>query len=140
MIEPSEAAGHTDYRKLAQRMGGRLLERRTRNPASLWAREVHQGKGLYKFEGIIPMDKLVWHALELAGLDEVGKRNFLDVQIVHNEVFLPKLPAPFHGFRLMQLADLHCDLDPKLIDIIIERIDQLEYDVAVLTGDYTNKI
>ena len=80
------------------------------------------------------MDKLVWQALELAGLDEVGKRNFLDVQIVHNEVFLPKLPAPFHGFRLMQLADLHCDLDPKLIDIIIERIDQLEYDVAVLTG------
>jgi uncharacterized protein len=140
MIEPSEAAGHTDYRKLAQRMGRKLLERRIRKQASLWAREVHQGKGFFKFEGIIPMDKLVWHALELAGLDEVGKRNFLDVQIVHNEVLLPKLPAPFHGFRLMQLADLHCDLDPKLIDIIIERIDQLEYDVAVLTGDYHNKI
>ena len=40
----------------------------------------------------------------------------------------------------MQLADLHCDLDPKLIDIIIERIDGLEYDAAVLTGDYHNKI
>ena len=53
---------------------------------------------------------------------------------------LPQLPAPFEGFRLMQLADLHCDLDPKLIDIIIERIDGLEYDAAVLTGDYHNKI
>jgi uncharacterized protein len=140
MIEPSEAAGHTDYRKLAQRMGRKLLERRIRKQASLWAREVHQGKGFFKLEGIIPMDKLVWHALELAGLDQEGKRNFLDVQVVHNEVLLPKLPAPFDGFRLMQLADLHCDLDPKLIDIIVGKIDQLEYDVAVLTGDYHNKI
>jgi predicted MPP superfamily phosphohydrolase len=140
MMDPSEAAGHTDYRKLAQRMGRKLLERRIRKQASLWAREVHQGKGFFMFEGIIPMDALVWHSLELAGLDKVGKRNFLDVQIVHNEVVLPQLPAPFDGFRLMQLADLHCDLDPKLIDIIIERIDGLDYEVAVLTGDYHNKI
>jgi uncharacterized protein len=140
MMDPSEAAGHTDYRRLAQRMGRKLLERRIRKQAGLWAREVHQGKGFFKFEGIIPMDTLVWHALELAGLDQVGKRNFLDVQVVQNEVVLPRLPAPFEGFRMMQLADLHCDLDPKLIDIIIERIDGLEYDVAVLTGDYHNKI
>ena len=139
-MDPSEAAGHTNYRKLAQRMGRKLLERRIRKQASLWAREVHQGKGFFMFEGIIPMDALVWHSIELAGLDKVARRNFLDVQIVHNEVVLPQLPAPFDGFRLMQLADLHCDLDPKLIDIIIERIDGLDYEVAVLTGDYHNKI
>ena len=78
----------------------------------MWAREVHQGKGFFMFEGIIPMDALVWHSLELAGLDKVGKRNFLDVQVVQNEVVLPELPVPFEGFRLMQLADLHLDLDP----------------------------
>jgi uncharacterized protein len=62
------------------------------------------------------------------------------VQVVQNEVVLPQMPAPFDGFRLMQLADLHCDLDPELIDIVIERIGGLEYDAAVLTGDYHNKI
>ena len=139
MMDPSEAAGHTNYRKLAQRMGRKLLERRIRKQASLWAREVHQGKGFFMFEGIIPMDALVWHSIELAGLDKVARRNFLDVQIVHNEAVLPQLPAPFDGFRLMQLADLHCDLDPKLIDIIIERIDGLDYEVAVLTGAITTK-
>jgi uncharacterized protein len=140
MMHPSEAAGHTDYRRLAQRMGRTMLERRIRKQASLWAGEVHQGKGFFILEGIIPMDALVWHSLELVGLDKVGKRNFLDVQIVQNEVVLPQLPAAFEGFRLMQLSDLHCDLDPKLIDVIIQRIEGLEYDVAVLTGDYHNKI
>ncbi|HEY5812611.1 MAG TPA: metallophosphoesterase [Terrimicrobiaceae bacterium] len=140
MMDPSEAAGHTDYRKLAQRMGRKVLERRIRKQASLWAREVHQGKGFFMLEGIIPMDTLVWHCLELVGLDQVGKRNFLDVRVVENEVVLPQLPSQFEGFRLMQLADLHLDLDRKLVDVIIERIDGLEYDVAVLTGDYHNKI
>jgi predicted MPP superfamily phosphohydrolase len=140
MIHPSEAAGHTDYRRLAQRMGWKMLERRIRKQAGLWAKEVHQGKGLFILEKIIPMDALVWHSLELAGLDKVGKQNFFDVQIVHNDVVLPQLPLSFEGFRLMQLSDLHCDLDPKLIDVVIERIDGLQYDVAVLTGDYHNKI
>jgi hypothetical protein len=58
MMDPSEAAGHTDYRKLAERMGRKTLERRIRKQASLWAREVHQGKGFFMFEGIIPMDAL----------------------------------------------------------------------------------
>ena len=84
------------------------------------------------------MDALVWHSLELAGLDQIGKRNFLDVQ--QNDVVLPQLPPQFDGFRLMQLADLHLDLDTSLVDIIIEKIDGLEHDVAVLTGDYHNKI
>ncbi len=114
MMDPSEAAGHTDYRKLAGRMGRKILERRIRKQASLWAREVHQGKGFFMFEGIIPMDALVWHSLELAGLDQIGKRNFLDVQVVQNDVVLPQLPPQFDGFRLMQLADLHLDLDTAL--------------------------
>jgi predicted phosphodiesterase len=40
----------------------------------------------------------------------------------------------------MQLADLHLDLDTALVDVIIKMIDGLEYDIAVLTGDYHNKI
>src|SRR4029434_4284468 len=99
--DPAGAGGHTDYRKLVERMGRKTLERRIRKQASLWAREVHQGKGFFMFEGRIEMAVLVWHSLELAGLDQVGKRNFLDVQVVQNDVILPQLPPQFDGFRLM---------------------------------------
>ena len=140
MIQPSEAAGHTDYRQLALRMGRAVLERRILKQASLWAREVHQGSGFFKFEGLIPMDTLVMLCLEAAGLAEAARRNYLDVQIVQNRVELAGLPAEFEGFRVLQLADLHCDLEPSLIDVLVKRLESLDYDVAVLTGDYHNKI
>ncbi len=140
MIHPSEAAGYTDYQHLATRMGHDLLERRILKQAGLWAREVHQGRGLFKLEGLVPMDDVILFLLKIAGLAETGRKNFLDVRILENAVFLPAMPAAFEGFRLLQLSDLHCDLDPALIDVVIQRLQEVTYDAAVLTGDYHNEI
>ncbi len=140
MFHPSESAGHTDYHQLAVRMGHAVLERRILKQAGLWAREVHQGKGLFMFEGIIPMDELISFLLILTGLAQTGRKNFLDVQVVENQIVLSGMPAEFDGFRLLQLSDLHCDLDPALIDVVIQRLQGLAYDAVVLTGDYHNEI
>ena len=93
MIHPSEAAGYTDYQHLATRMGHDLLERRILKQAGLWAREVHQGRGLFKLEGLVPMDDVILFLLKIAGLAETGRKNFLDVRILENAVFLPAMPA-----------------------------------------------
>ncbi|CAN5429858.1 metallophosphoesterase [soil metagenome] len=140
MMDPSEAAGHTDYRALAARMGEDVLEHRILKQAGLWAAETHQGTGIFALEKIMPLDALIGLALKCSGLSGVGHRNFLNVRVVQNEVHLPGLPAAFEGFRLLQLADLHCDLDPALVDVVIPLLDGLDYDVALLTGDYHNKI
>lgn len=140
MIDPADAPGRTDYRALALRMGRDVLEKRILKQAGLWAREVHQGKGFFRFERIIPMDDLILLVLQCTGLAGWGRRNFLDLRIVENEVSIPNLPSSFEGFRLMQLADLHCDLDPALMDVIAERLKNVSYDAVVLTGDYHNKI
>lgn len=121
-------------------MGYDLLERRVTRQGGLWAREVHQAEGVMWVERIMPVDRLLSIFLKSTGLYRIGHRNFLDVQIVEREVFLPGLPSAFDGFRLMQLADLHCDLDPKLVDVVIAKLAGLSYDSAVLTGDYHNKI
>lgn len=140
MIDPADASGRTDYRALARRMGHDTLEKRILKQAGLWAREVHQGQGFFRFEKIIPMDDLILLALKCSGLAGWGRRNFLDVQVVENEVILPTLPSEFEGFRLLQLADLHCDLDPALMDVVASRLEGLDYDAVVLTGDYHNRI
>ncbi len=140
MMDPSEAAGHTDYRALAARMGEDVLEQRILKQAGLWAAEVHQGTGFFALEKIMPLDAFIGLVLKCSGLSGWGHRNFLNVRIVHNEVRLPGLPAAFDGFRLLHLADLHCDLDPALVDVVVRLLDRVEYDVAVLTGDYHNKI
>lgn len=140
MIHPSDAAGHTDYRRLAARLGRDVLERRILKQAGLWAREVHQGSGVFRLEGVIPMDEIIRMALRLTGLAGWTHRNYLDVRLVENEIVLPRLPGVFDGFRLLQLTDLHCDLDPRLIDVVIERLTGLACDAVVLTGDYHNEI
>ncbi len=140
MIRPSDAAGHTDYRRLAERMGRDVLERRILKQAGLWAREVHQGSGVFQLEGILPMDDIICATLRLTGMAGLTRRNFLDVRVVENEVALAGLPEVFEGFRLLQLTDLHCDLEPALVDVVIARLAGLTCDAVVLTGDYHNKI
>lgn len=140
MIDPSEAAGHTNYRVLAGRLGYDVLEKRILKQAGLWAREVHQGRGFFTLERMIPMDEIIARCIELAGLKARGLANLLDVRVVRNDVTLPSLPPAFEGFRLLQLSDLHCDLEPRLIDVVIGRLGNVEYDAVVVTGDYHNRI
>lgn len=140
MIRPSDAAGHTDYRHLAARMGRDVLERRILKQASLWAREVHQGSGIFRLQKIIPFDQVISLGLRISGLAGYAHRQFLDIQLVRNEVRITGLPRAFEGFRLLQLADLHCDIDPRLVDVVIERLAAVECDAVVVTGDYHNEI
>jgi predicted MPP superfamily phosphohydrolase len=46
------------------------------------------------------------------------------------------LPRPFEGLRVLQLSDLHTDLDPRITAAIAERVGEADYDLCVLTGDY----
>jgi uncharacterized protein len=121
-------------------MGYDMLERRVIRQGGLWAREVHQGEGFLKIERSLPIDEIIWNLLRWSGLKPWGYRNFLAVEVIERDVALPGLPASFDGFRLMQLTDLHCDLDPALLEVVIERLDGLSYDAIAFTGDYHNKI
>src|SRR5690606_29017012 len=42
----------------------------------------------------------------------------------------------FEGFRILQLSDLHLDMDLPTTRAIIEAVSGLSYDICVLTGDY----
>jgi hypothetical protein len=49
---------------------------------------------------------------------------------------MPHLPRVFSGFTILQLTDLHLDGEPALVDALIQRLDEVEYDIAVITGDF----
>lgn len=83
---------------------------------------------------------LVRFGLRVLGLEHRTYREFLDVRTVENVVILPALPREFDGFRLLQITDLHADIDPALIDVVIDRVRRVPFDRTVLTGDYHNII
>lgn len=140
IISPEEAAGRTDYRSLAMRLGEERFRARIDKQAHLWTRDLHQGVGVWAVEAFLPLDVWIRAGLRLSGLAGIGLRNFLDVRVVENVVEIARLPEAFDGFRLLQIADLHCDLEPRLIDRVIAKLDGLDYDAVALTGDYQNKI
>jgi predicted MPP superfamily phosphohydrolase len=76
------------------------------------------------------------HSLRLVGLYERAQRNARSIRLVRNPLALRGLPRPFEGLRVLQLSDLHTDLDPRITAAIAREVQGLDYDLCVLTGDY----
>jgi predicted MPP superfamily phosphohydrolase len=66
------------------------------------------------------------------------RERFLDVRLVTQEWFLERLPEPFDGFRILQISDLHCDLDTTLTPVVVDISSRAPHDLAVITGDFRN--
>ncbi len=74
--------------------------------------------------------------LKVTGLYKRGLRNMLDIQVVENNFYIPRLPAAFTGYTIMQISDLHIDITEGLAEAIIAALQGVTYDLCVVTGDY----
>jgi predicted MPP superfamily phosphohydrolase len=118
----------------AARLGTDLAHRRLRIEHSLWHRDrLEAARGaMIRF--------LVRAGLTVMGLWGRAYREFLDIRVVENEVRLPGLPRAFDGFRLLQISDLHSDIDPLLVERVASLAGKTTFDLCVLTGDYLDLI
>jgi hypothetical protein len=62
------------------------------------------------------------------------------IEITHTEVHLPGLHPNFDGARVAQVSDIHLDefTEPFFLRHAIERINQLQPDMVLLTGDFVS--
>lgn len=125
-----------DRKRLSARMGADVVERRLRRESLLVRKKMAQG--MFHFLG--GQEAAIAGCLRAAGLEALARRNFLDVRLVQNEIAMPGLPPAFDGFRLLQLSDLHCDLDPALMTVVEDAVREVTCDAVVLTGDYHDRI
>jgi len=124
------------YQRLVDRIGFEALDRRLHKQFLHEHEKVFQGKNFIKPDKIPGFFATARLFLKTIGLWNRGYREFLTIELVENSVFFPHLPEALDGFRLLQLSDLHIDLDPSLVPIILEHLQELHYDAAVITGDY----
>ncbi len=127
-----------DFFALAGRMGLDKLGQRLERQANHWAGLDHQGEGLFFFERWIPMDRVIRLVLDGVGLGRMGRRGARRLVVERNSVTHPGLPAALDGFTLLQLSDLHLDLETGVGDVLLSALPDLDYDVVVITGDYRN--
>ena len=66
------------------------------------------------------------------------ERHWIDVNPV--EIHLPSLPGAFEGINIVQLSDIHLDefTEPFMLRQAIDRINRLQPDIVLLTGDYVS--
>lgn len=125
-----------DRAVLAARLGPAVLARRLERERQLVVKKTGGGRRRM-FGG---KDAMIASCLRATGLAGIARRQFLDVRIVTNRVAIRSLPAAFDGFRLAQITDLHCDLDPALMGVVETLLPGLACDAVVLTGDYHDRI
>ncbi|TMJ50828.1 MAG: metallophosphoesterase [Alphaproteobacteria bacterium] len=103
------------------------------------ARVFGQGLNYFHPENWYYSPTIIRNALKLTGLYWHARKNTERIQIRHYDIALPKLPAAFDGFTILQISDLHVDMNERAMQRLIELLPGLVYDVCVLTGDYRGK-
>ena len=79
--------------------------------------------------------KIVYTGARLLRLDERGRRNALDIELVTRTVSFPDLPLAFDGYRILHLSDTHLDCLPEIAVVGARHLADIEVDLLVLTGD-----
>lgn len=136
MIKRYSPAELYDY--VIDRLGPALLKQRLYKQARHSAELALQEKGFLSLSRWINIEETVILLATLSLTYGWGYRNFLDIQVVENDLVHPRLPDEFEGYRVLHLSDMHLDLDDKLGPKIASKLEGLDYDLAVMTGDFRN--
>jgi predicted MPP superfamily phosphohydrolase len=131
-----DAAEQTALSDLEQRLGRLHVRQRLGLERDYEAHVFRRGTHFFHLENWYSVHGWIRNALRLVGLHGRGRRNAVTIELREHEVRLPRLPAAFDGYRILQLSDLHVDMRPDFVPALIERVRGVAYDLCVLTGDY----
>ena len=130
------SSGKDVLRQLEKRLGRVYARLRLGIEQDHEAEIFGQGINFFHPENWYAIHSVIRRLLKMTGLYWLGRENAGRVQLQHNGIQLPNLPLPFDGFTILQISDLHVDMNPHAMQRVIELLPDLKYDVCVLTGDY----
>lgn len=125
--------------KLEQRLGRLHARQRLGIEDDQEGRVFGQGINFFHPENWFLSPSIIRSMLKLTGLYWRARKNAEDIQIRRHDILLPELPSSFDGFTILQLSDLHVDMNEGGMERLIELLPTVDYDACVLTGDYRGK-
>jgi predicted MPP superfamily phosphohydrolase len=124
---------------LEQRLGRLHARQRLGIETDHEAQVFGQGLTFFHPENSTATQTIIRIVLQLTGLYWRARRNTARVVVRQNDIVSRHLPAPFDGFTILQLSDLHVELNEPAMLRVSELVADLSYDLCVLTGDYRFK-
>ena len=125
-----------DLQNLVERCGEPYVSKRLSVQVEHAADVLGPGLGSLHFENMHWFIQGFGTLIKLVGLWKRGFANITAHRIVHNYVTVPTLPPSFDGFKILHLSDLHLDVFEGMGEHVGRLISKLEYDLALLTGDF----
>jgi len=122
--------------QLAARTGHPYLRQRLGIETEAEHKVFHKGRTLFHIENIDSLQGLIRLLTRMTLLYERGRRNALNIQVRHNKISIPHLPSAFDGYTILQLSDLHLDMNDEFPAALNKCLQGLKYDLCVMTGDY----
>jgi len=95
-----------------------------------------QGINYFHIENLKLSHFAIQASLRLAGLYGRGQRNAAQIEVKQNYVKSTKIPKAFDGYTILHLSDLHVDMNQKAMERLTTILQDLNYDLCALTGDY----
>ncbi len=121
---------------LEARIGRTHLRQRLGLEGEHEAHVFRRGTHFFHLENWFSVHAVIRGTLTLAGLHGRGRRNALTICQQDNEVALARLPPAFAGYTVLHLSDLHLDMNAACVERLIERVQGLQHELCVLTGDF----
>src|SRR4249919_172000 len=132
--------GNHEIRSILERRLGRVhAQQRLGIEREHEAQIFGQGLNFFHIESLTSSHVLIRALLMVSGLYWRGLRNAKQVRVTHNIIKPPRLPTSFKGFTVLQISDLHVDMNLEVVKRVKSLVDRLHYDVCVLTGDFRGK-
>jgi len=122
--------------KLVTRLGDCHARQRWGIETTAEPRVFGGGLNFFHPENWYSFHSIIRYCLMASGFYWRGRHNARNIRIEQNSIVLPHLPHAFEGLRLLHISDLHIDMDPVISDDVIRKVQQVEYDICVMTGDY----
>lgn len=123
---------------LGARLGLQTMARRLSLQSYHWAGMDHQGESIFKLEKWVSVHDIARALLKYSGLQRWTAREASNLKVEINPVLIPSALSDLDGFTLLQLSDLHFDLETGVFEKLEQVLPTLEYDAVVITGDYRN--
>ncbi len=98
------------------------------------------GRKWLPFQMLDPLLRLVRAVLGFLGLYRPLARRAGRWCIVENDVYLRHIGPSLKGLRILHLSDLHIDGSPGAGDRLARQLAEVDYDLAVITGDFRLEI
>ena len=125
--------------QLEQRLGRLHARQRLGIETDHEPRAFGGGLNFFHIENWYSVHSVIKFGLRLIGLYGRARRNTQRIEVRENYLRFRDLPPAFDGFTILQISDLHADMNGPAMARLAEMLPELRYDLCVLTGDYRGK-